>query len=263
MACSSPAASAATSDDAELAEYHATLSVSLLEPLTGKRRLPVPGRSKQQNEPALRLVEQAHQPRALDDVAARACDVRVHDSPHYLSGAAGPVPRRLTPNPPDFQRKERRARGAEAPRARLPLVPRTDGERLEALGERITPGAGAICGGDLAPPRHAELRPQRVAMSLGGPWGDMQRSCDLLVRAAGCDELHDLPLPIRDRRARVDQFHVHGGDASNASAPRPLAERRISSRLSRQYAWRPNENPSLPVAGRAGSTATRAAASPR
>src|SRR5207344_509327 len=116
--------------------------------------------------------------------------------------------------------------GSEEPQARS-SVPGRGRSRAEALGEGVATGQRAIRARDLTASRAAELLPEHVRVGLRRPRRDAETACDLIVRAAGGDQLDHLTLPIRDdRRALVQQFD-HGGDATNGSAPCLLTGRRI------------------------------------
>src|SRR5687767_500416 len=90
---------------------------------------------------------------------------------------------------------------AGAGRGTAPSVPRSLRFCPEALSERIPARQHAVRGRDLTPPRHAELLPEGVGVSLGGAGRDAEAGADLLVGASGRDELDHLALPLGDARA--------------------------------------------------------------
>jgi len=91
----------------------------------------------------------------------------------------------------------------------VPSAPAVGRGRLEASCERVVAGQRAICHGDLASSRDAELLTQHVGMSLGGSRGNAEAFTDFIVRAPGCDELDDLLLPLGDGWKRVSKSVVH------------------------------------------------------
>src|SRR5690348_3975604 len=91
-----------------------------------------------------------------------------------------------------------RPRRPERPRARLPSAPVVGQGRLEALREGVVSGQEPIGDRDLPSFRYAQFLPQDVAMGFRGAGGDAQSLTDLVVRAAGCDQLDDLALSLRD-----------------------------------------------------------------
>src|SRR5579862_3572167 len=97
-------------------------------------------------------------------------------------------------------------------RARLPSAPdRTGGRRRRELaGKGVFACERPERGRDLPPSRDSELLAQDVAVRLGRPRGDAESLPDLFVRAAPCDQLDHLALPVREREVRVVPGARHG-----------------------------------------------------
>ena len=98
-----------------------------------------------------------------------------------------------------------------------PSVPGS-GPGSEALGKRVFAGQEAKRDRYLTPARYAQFLPQDVAVRLRRSRRDPEPRADFLVGAPGCDQLYDLPLPLRQPGRDLRQDLVHGGDASNAKA---------------------------------------------
>jgi hypothetical protein len=80
-----------------------------------------------------------------------------------------------------------------------PSAPVVGSCRFEAFCQRVVSRQEPVGKGNLTPPRHAELLPQDVAMSLRGPRGDPEHETEFLVRQAFGDQLDHFELPRRDR----------------------------------------------------------------
>src|SRR4051794_18458134 len=79
-----------------------------------------------------------------------------------------------------------------------PSAPVVGSRQLEAFCQRVFAGQEAICQGDLAAARDAELLAEGVAMCLRRARRDAQLGAELLVRQSLGDQLDHLPLPVGD-----------------------------------------------------------------
>lgn len=120
------------------------------------------------------------------------------------------------------------------------------------MRERVLASQRAVGMRDLPSPRHAELLTKNVAVRLRRSWRDAEPLSNLLVRATGRDQLHDLPLSRgQNRRARL-QHRRHSRDANNGVLACLLTERRISRRTPRSLRRAPlaeQELVQIPVCG--------------
>jgi hypothetical protein len=82
------------------------------------------------------------------------------------------------------------------PRAQVPSAPVLGLRRDEALPERVVSGHDAVGNGDLPPLVDAELCAEGVAMRLRGTRGDTEALAQLVIREAGGEQFHDLPLAL-------------------------------------------------------------------
>src|SRR5579884_1184033 len=118
------------------------------------------------------------------------------------------------------RRRGRRARRSARQARLLPSAPWADRERGRQLGEGVVAGERPVRGRDLPPTRDAELLSEDVRVRLRRPGRDAEARADFLVRAAGRDELDDLPLPVGDRERRSRRFHRFHHGATVRGRPR-------------------------------------------
>ena len=97
--------------------------------------------------------------------APASSDLRMFGA-FFHAPAPSEVPRRLGNSAP----------ARRSAQVQLPLVPEHERHRLEVRCERVFAGKRAIGRRDLASPRHTELPPQDVRMSLRRPGRDAELS---------------------------------------------------------------------------------------
>jgi hypothetical protein len=115
-------------------------------------------------------------------------------------------------------------RPGHARRARLPSAPDAGRRRRELTREGVFARERPEGGWNLAPPRHAELLPQNIAMRLGGSRRDAEPFADLFVRAAERDQDDDLQLTFRQPEVRTASVVCHGATLCRGKRPnhRPM-----------------------------------------
>src|SRR3989442_1638918 len=114
----------------------------------------------------------------------------------------------IEPLPRPVLRRRPRPRGIGRGRSR-PSAPVIRPGGAEAFAEWVVARVEPVRNRDLTAGAGAEVPPQTVAVRLRRSRRDAQAFRDLLVRAAGGEELHDLALSIGDRfRARGGE-HLH------------------------------------------------------
>jgi len=110
----------------------------------------------------------------------------------------------------------------------VPSAPVVGCCRLQASRERVVARQRAVRDRDLSPARDTELLAEYIGVRLRRSRGNAKPLADLVVRAAGCDQLDHLDLSLGEARNRSSQSVVHGREANPPPRAAPLTERCIS-----------------------------------